>query len=56
MAGSGTIIKQDKGTMAYTWFWMLLKKQINLSGGFFAINNEEYEGIYHKNVNRMVKH
>ncbi|HEY3249626.1 MAG TPA: DUF5916 domain-containing protein, partial [Ignavibacteria bacterium] len=33
-------------------FWFLFKKQINMSGGFFAVNNEEYEGIFHKNVNR----
>jgi len=33
-------------------FWFLFKEQINLNGGFLAVNNEEYEGVYHKNVNR----
>jgi len=33
-------------------FWMLFKNQINCNGGFLLVNNEEYNGIYHKNVNR----
>jgi len=33
-------------------FWCLFKKQINMNGGYLAVNNEEYEGVYHTNVNR----
>lgn len=33
-------------------FWFLFKKQINASGGLYLVNNEVYEGIYHKNIHR----
>jgi hypothetical protein len=50
-------IKYDfNGKIKEQWlipqFYMELKHQINLSGGFLAINNENYFDIYHKNVRR----
>ena len=33
-------------------FYIQFKHQINLSGGFLAVNNENYYDVYHKNVNR----
>ncbi|HRJ84227.1 MAG TPA: carbohydrate binding family 9 domain-containing protein [Ignavibacteria bacterium] len=33
-------------------FYIQFKHQINLSGGYLAINNENYYDVYHKNVNR----
>ncbi|HWA06787.1 MAG TPA: DUF5916 domain-containing protein [Ignavibacteria bacterium] len=33
-------------------FFIQFKHQINLSGGFLAVNNENYYDVYHKNVQR----
>ncbi len=33
-------------------FYVQLKHQINASGGFLAVNNENYYDVYHKNVHR----
>jgi hypothetical protein len=33
-------------------FFIQFTRLINLSGGYFAVNNENYYDIYHKNVNR----
>lgn len=52
---AGIRFKYD-GTLREQWvdpnFYIQFKNQINLSGSFLAVNNEEYEGIFHKNVNR----
>ncbi|NOS86122.1 MAG: carbohydrate binding family 9 domain-containing protein [Ignavibacteria bacterium] len=33
-------------------FYVQFKHQISLSGGFLAVNNENYYNVYHKNVHR----
>lgn len=33
-------------------FFIQFKKQISVNGGFLAVNNENYENVYHKNVHR----
>jgi hypothetical protein len=33
-------------------FFMQFKNLINMDGGFLVVNNENYEGVYHTNVNR----
>lgn len=33
-------------------FFIQFKNLINMEGGFLAVNNERYEEVYHKNVNR----
>jgi hypothetical protein len=53
---NGGVDVRYSGSHWQTWFipsfYILMKNRLELSGGFLAVNDEEYKGVYHRKVNR----
>ncbi len=53
---NGGLMYDYNGNIKEQWlvpqFYIQFKHQVNFSGGFLAVNNENYFDVYHKNVHR----
>ena len=52
----GADFRHNTGKYWQAWlipqFWMLLNYRIDVSGGYLAVNDEEYKGVFHRGVHR----